>query len=127
MKTKKLTDEQILDKLLNADVELPSKEVFVKRLEIPLLIQGISETEIEKIQRKNTFKDKLNIEDFNLDYIVACIKKPDFNNERLLKKYSVSSAKEVLKRMFLPGELAQIKLIADELNGFEDSVEEIKN
>jgi hypothetical protein len=29
--------------------------------------------------------------------------------------------------MFLPGELAQIKLIADELNGFEDSVEEIKN
>lgn len=62
---------------------------------------------------------------------VASIKYPDLHNAELQDSYGVKSAEELLGRMLLPGEIAEAKTVAQEVNGYEidfdDLVDEAKN
>lgn len=62
---------------------------------------------------------------------VASVKYPDLHNAELQDSYKVKSAEELLSIMLLPGELADAKQFAQEVNGFDidfdDLVDEAKN
>lgn len=137
MNYENMTDEQILEKLLNADeAPIPEKTVFVKRLGIPITLKGISEKEIAALRNRYTYtvKGKRNgldtkefdSENFSLGLIAACTVKPNFKADALLNKYKASGPEEVLKRIFLPGELDQLSDVVYELCGFNDGIEEIE-
>jgi len=136
-KYKDMTDEQILEKLLNAEeAPIPQKTVYIKRLGIPVVLQGISEKQLATLRNKYTYTvrgkrgapdtKEFDSENFVLALIVACAVKPNFKDEALLNKYKASGPEEVLKRIFLPGELDQLADIVYELCGFNEGIEEIE-
>lgn len=61
----------------------------------------------------------------------ACITYPNLNDAELQDSYQVKSAEELLKRMLLPGEYADLQAKVMEINGYdmtiEDLVDEAKN
>ncbi|AEE95786.1 phage tail assembly chaperone [Mahella australiensis] len=132
-----MTDAQILEKLLNADeAPIPQRTVFIKRLGIPVVLQGISEKQLAALRNKYTYTirgkrggpdtKEFDSENFALALIAACAAKPNFKDEALLNKYKASGPEEVLKNIFLPGELDQLSNIVYELCGFDEGVEEIE-
>jgi hypothetical protein len=133
-KYKDMTDEQILEKLLDDTEEVPEKTIFIKRLGIPITLKALTEKQIAKIREKNTYPIKANgieiqqldEEGFKLSLIAACAVKPNFKSEKLLTKYKVSSAEEFLARKFLAGEIEQLVAIIYELNGYTNELEEIE-
>ena len=132
-----MTDDQILDKLLNADeAPIPEKTVLIKRLGIPITLKGISQKKIAKLRNRYTRTVKgrkgapdtkeVDSEEFVLALIVESTVKPNFNKEELFNKYKVSGPVELISRIFLPGELEQLSEVAYELCGYEDEFEEIE-
>lgn len=133
----KMTDAQILEKLLNAEeAPMPEKKVDIKRLGIPMVLKGIPEKQLAALRNKYTYTErgkrgmpdteKFDSENFTLALIAACTVKPNFKAEELLSKYKASGPEEVLKRIFLPGELDQLSNIIYDLCGYDNSVEEIE-
>ncbi len=133
-----MTDAQILEKLLNADeAPAPQRTVVIKRLGIPIVLQGISEKRLAALRNKYTYTirgrrggqdtKEFDSENFALGLVAACAVKPNFKDEALLNKYKASGPEEVLKNIFLPGELDQLSDIVYDLCGFDESIEEIED
>jgi hypothetical protein len=131
-----MTDAQILEKLLNAEeAPIPEKTVVIKRLGIPIVLKGISEKQLAALRNKYTHTErgkrgmpdteKFDSENFTLGLIAACTVKPNFKAEELLNKYQASGPEEVLKRIFLPGELEQLSDVVYDLCGYDTGIEEI--
>lgn len=81
--------------------------------------------------KKGMFMPETDYDLFNLKLAVATIKFPDLNNAELQNSYGVMGAENLLQKMLLPGELAKVKQIAAEVNGFDlelnELVEQAKN
>ncbi|BAQ11301.1 phage portal protein [Bacillus sp. OxB-1] len=81
--------------------------------------------------KKGMFMPETDFEKYALKNAVATIKFPDLNNAELQSSYGVMGAEALLQKMLLPGELTEVKKIAQEVNGFDvgmdDLVEEAKN
>lgn len=102
---------------ISGDEDTANRKASTKRMPVPgkkgLLIP---ETDFELYALKNA---------------VATIKFPDLNNADLQKSYGVMGAETLLQKMLLPGELTEVKKIAQSVNGFDigmdELVEEAKN
>lgn len=81
--------------------------------------------------KKGMFMPETDYDLFNLKLAVATIKFPDLNNAELQSSYGVMGAENLLQKMLLPGELAEVKQIVAEVNGFDlelnELVEQAKN
>lgn len=56
---------------------------------------------------------------------VTCIAYPNLNNAELQNSYGVHSGEELLKKMLLPGEYAELKNKIMEVNGYDLSMDEL--
>lgn len=129
-----LSEEQVLQRLLDADT-VPEKTVKIERLGIPVTLKGLRAKEVFRLREKYTMRkekrgqviEQLDDEGFNAAIIVAATVKPNWADPRLLSKYQASGPEEVVKRVFLAGELAQLGNIVLELSGFDTELEEVKN
>lgn len=132
-----MTDDQIMEKLMNAgEVPMPEVTVRIKRLNIPVTLRGISDKKVITLQNKYTYTvrgkrggndtEETNWDNFAIGLIVACTVKPDFKSQELMNQYQASGPEEVMKRIFLPGELRQLADVVYDLCGYNDSVEEVK-
>ncbi|NPV52219.1 MAG: hypothetical protein HPY71_01695 [Firmicutes bacterium] len=136
MDYEQLTDEQILERLLNAD-RVPQRTLFLKRLGIPLTLQALTTKQIYAIRERCTqvIKGKRGTPDreevdtrlFTVRVALASIVKPRFDDARLLEKYQASGPEEVIQRILLAGELDQIFAETLALSGFDEDLEELKN
>lgn len=102
-------------------------------------IDGQKEAEIRKSctkrvpipGRKGAFMPETDFDLFALKLAVETIKFPDLKNAELQASYGVMGAEALLQKMLLPGELSEVKKIAQEVNGFDleldELVEEAKN
>lgn len=81
--------------------------------------------------KKNVYMPETDFELYALKAAVATIKFPDLNNAELQNSYGVMGAEELLQKMLMPGELIEVKKIAQTVNGFDvgmdELVEEAKN
>lgn len=81
--------------------------------------------------KKNMLIPETDFDLYTLRIAVATVKFPDLNNKELQDSYGVMSAEQVIQKMLLPGELTEVKKIAQSVNGFDigldDLVEEAKN
>lgn len=57
--------------------------------------------------------------------IVASVSFPDLKNAELQKSYNVIGAEELLRKMLFPGEYATLVQQVQELNGFDQSMEDL--
>ncbi|MBA2943380.1 hypothetical protein HZF08_34480 [Paenibacillus sp. CGMCC 1.16610] len=129
-----LTDEQILQKLLEAD-QLPEKTVTIARFGIPILLRGLTGKQVftlrerctERADRRGVQTDRLDEEQFNVALIFAATVSPNWGDPRLLAKYQASSGEEVIKRILLAGELSALGDEVLDLSGFNTTLDEVKN
>ena len=130
-----LTDEEILQKLLDVDA-VPERTVSLKRLGIPVTIKGLTGKQIFSIRERCTITvsekrgrkhRELDEEAFNSALIAAATVKPNWGDTKLLTKYRASGAEEVIKRLLLAGEMAQLGDLVLEVSEFNTELEEVKN
>ena len=130
-----LTDEEILQKMLDVEAA-PERTVALKRIGIPVTLKGLTGKQVFSIRercmvtvtgkRGQTRRD-LDEEAFNGALIAAATVKPAWGDLKLTAKYRASSGEEVVKRMLLAGEIAQLGELVLDLSGFNTELEEVKN
>lgn len=130
-----LTDEEILQKLLDVDA-VPERTVSLKRIGIPVTIKGLTGKQIFSIRERCTITvsekrgrkhRELDEEAFNSALIATATVKPNWGDTKLLTKYRASGAEEVVKRLLLAGEMAQLGDLVLEVSEFNTELEEVKN
>lgn len=129
-----LTDEQILQRLLDAD-KLPERTVRLERLDIPVKLRGLTGKQVFNIRERCTERKekrgqtitRLDEEMFNVSLIAASTISPNWGNPQLINKFSASDAEEVIKRILLAGELSALGDIVLDLSGFNTELEDVKN
>jgi Phage XkdN-like protein. len=137
----------LIDKLLQVDArkltELPTKKHEVKRLsdvlktKFDLELSAIPAQRYAEIQKngvdfsnKGGFKD-IKVYDMQTLTLIDGIKEPSLKNPELLKHFGAVTPKELVGKLFLAGEIADIYAEIQELSGYEtdkdEADEEIKN
>lgn len=102
---------------VTADEDAALRKSATKRVQVP--------------GKKNLYQPETDYELYVLKLATACVKFPDLNNVELQNSYGVMGAENLLKKMLLPGEYAELTKIVQEVNGFDipmdELVEEAKN
>lgn len=130
----------------NAEQAETVKEVISTRFKdekgnpIPFEFKSISRDHDKEIRKsctkrtrvkKGSYQNELDQDTYLEKFIAACIVFPNLKDAELQKSYGVMGDVELLKKMLLPGELADASLVAQEINGYDkdmnDLVEEAKN
>ena len=137
----------LLDKLLAADAgkltQKPTKKYKVKRLskemktEFELELVALAPKRYAEIQRQSVeLSKKGDIKDFDVFdmqvlTIIDGVKEPSLKDKKLLDHFSVITPKELIAKLFLSGEIADIYNEINVLSGYEKDEEkvdeEIKN
>lgn len=152
--TKKLNTEEsvetkeavnILDLLLGSDIgeiKLPTKQMEIVRLSelygtpFVVTVSALSPEKYEEVQDMAvSIKGKdADIEITLLQLLVVMegvvdpSGKPMFKNKELMQKFKASTPKELIRKILLSGEVANIYTEISNLSGFGDnSVKEVKN
>lgn len=131
----------LTEMLLSSDIsefKVPEKELEIKRLtslyKQPFIItfRAIRPDEEEEIQRDcmTINKDGVEVDSSRMKYLTVakCLLSPDVRNKELQKKFNAENHMELLKRLFLIGEVSAVYEQIQELSGYgKDKVEEVKN
>jgi hypothetical protein len=129
-----LTEEQILQRLLDADT-VPERTVKLERLGIPIRLRGLTGKQVYAIRERCTDRqnkrgqvtERLDMEQFNTALIAAATVAPNWGDAKLLAKYNASGPEEVVKRVLLAGELDALGDVVLDLSGFNTELDEVKN
>ena len=130
----------------NAEVTTNIKEIISTRFKdskgsvIPFEFRALNSEEDKNIKKscmkkvkmkKGVYQDELDIDTYTCKFLAASIVFPDLKNEELQKSYGVIGEVDLLRTMLLPGEFTEASLIAQSINGYNksmnDLVEEAKN
>jgi hypothetical protein len=134
MDFEQLTEEQVLERLLNADA-IPERIVRLERLGIPVRLRGLTGKQVysirerctERRERRGQTLERLDEELFNVSLIAASTVSPNWGDAKLLAKYGASGPEEVIKRLLLAGELSALGDVVLDLSGFNTELEDVKN
>lgn len=134
MEMEALTEEQVLQRLLDADT-LPERTVRLERLGIPVRLRGLTGKQVYSIRERCTERrekrgqtvERLDEELFNVSLIAASTLTPNWGDAKLLAKYEASGPEEVIKRLLLAGELSALGDVVLDLSGFNTELEDVKN
>jgi len=123
--------------LKNVEQGETERKIELDRFKAPFVIQAISEEENARLRKGSTLKRRAKggnfVADLDTDQyvdklVLRCIKVPDMENAQLQESYgTVGDAAATLKAMLRPGEYATLSQAIQNLNGFDEDVEEIRN
>lgn len=135
----------IIDKLLQMDsaklTEMPTKEIEIQRLTeimgepFKIKCQAIDGERYADIQRSAVDLNKkggiknLNLFDMQVLTVIDGIVEPSMKDSKLIKHFGCATPKDMVKKLFLAGEIAEISNVVTELSGYdktEDDEEEVK-
>jgi len=125
-----MTEEDIIS-ILAEERPLPTRDVLIDRLGIVITLteKDISKTRKDcthvKKARGGRKEKELDSEEFDIALIEKSAIKPDFNSQKLLKALNLSGGREVIRRKFLAGEIAQLGENVLDLSGFDDELEDV--
>lgn len=135
----------LIDKLLQMDnktlTEMPKREVEVPRLTQVLgepfkvvcqAIDGERYADIQKasidLNRKGGVRN-INLFDMQVLTVIDGVVEPSLKDKKLLQHFNCVAPKELVKKLFLAGEIAELSNVVTELSGYdktEEDEEEIK-
>ena len=134
----------LIDKLLQMDkaklMEIPTKEVEFPRLSeltggaFKVKCKAIDGERYADIQRSAIDLNKkgalrnINLYEMQVLTLIEGVVEPSMKDERLLGYFGVVTPKELVKKLFLAGEIAELSNVITELSGYEktEDEEEIK-
>lgn len=96
---------------VGGDVDASIRKECTRRVPVPM--------------KKGLTMPELDGNRYSLKLAIATIKYPDLNNMELQNSYGAMDAEQLIQKMLLPGELAKVKEIAQEVNGFDLSMDEL--
>lgn len=118
----------VLQVLLSREKELPvqEKEFKIRRLcrkgEEPVVftLRSLSYNRVAELKR-------IGGDDMKLHIVLAGVKAPDLKSQDLLDHYGAATPLELLKLMFLPGEIEDLCIEIEKLSGYRtDTLEAVK-
>lgn len=130
----------LIDKLLQMDkaklMEMPIKEVELPRLSEVLgepfkvtcrAIDGERYADIQRsaidLNKKGALRN-INLYEMQVLTLIEGVVEPSMKDERLLGYFGVVTPKELVKKLFLAGEIAELSNVITELSGYEKSEDE---
>ena len=126
-------DVDVIEKLLQLGDEKITRTIYLKRLDLVLTIRPITTKEMFELRRRCTYRnprtkdETYDIEKEQLGIIVIGTVSPNWKDERLLSKYNVLTGEDVVRRVLLPGEVVAVAYEIQDLSGFNEEVEDVKN
>jgi len=125
-------EEEVLRKLIQAKNEIPKKKVFLKRLGVEITLRALKSTEIFYARERSTIRlkngqEKFDNEKFYCLVVAQAIESPNLKDKKLLEAYNAITPEEVVKELFLSGELIQLADIVLDISGYNEEIEDIKN
>lgn len=133
----------LTSKLLQLDAKKvatkPTKQFEIERLSrlakepIVFTCQALDGEVWNDIQRKSIdISKKGNLKDVRVFemHLMTCVEgiiDPDLKDKKLLEHYGVATPKDLLKKILLPGEIADLNNVISELSGYETDDDDIKN
>ncbi len=134
----------LIDKLLQMDkarlMEMPTKEVEMPRLSGVLgetfkvkckAIDGERYADIQRsaidLNKKGGLRN-INLYEMQVLTVIEGVVEPSLKDERLLAYFGCVTPKELVKKLFLAGEIAELSNVITELSGYDkvDDEEEVK-
>ena len=134
----------LIDKLLQMDkaklTEMPNREIEIPRLSQVLgeafkvkcrAIDGERYADIQRsaidLNKKGALRN-INLYEMQVLTLIEGVVEPSMKDERLLGYFGVVTPKELVKKLFLAGEIAELSNVITELSGYEktEDEEEIK-
>lgn len=121
----------VLDLLLRSDVpdvqaKLPTCRCKVNRLselvgkDVVFTLQALPYGRVQDIRELSR--------DSEVAILLAGCVEPDLKNEELLKKFGAPTPAELVKKMLLPGEVADLSMEVERLSGYRrTTIETLKN
>ena len=131
--------DNMMDMLLSTDVKnlkRPRVEKEVKRLSEALGAPFVLELEALTVDEFSDIHElsvdsktgSANANQMKAHTIVKAVKNIDFSDKDLLKKYEAYSSRDLVTKLFLPGEIALLYNSIAEIGGFhKDAVKTVKN
>ena len=135
----------LIDKLLQMDnktiTEMPKREVEVLRLTqvlgepFKVVCQAIDGERYADIQKASIDLNKkggvrnINLFDMQVLTVIDGVVEPSLKDKKLLQHFDCVTPKELVKKLFLAGEIAELSNVITELSGYdktEEDEEEIK-
>jgi hypothetical protein len=134
-----ISEEETLRRLLAVD-EVPKGRARLPRLGITVYMKGLLSKEVNSAREQcTTYREvkrngrvveripEIDNADYSAKLIVMATESPKWGAPELLKKYSASSAEQVVHRLLLAGEIEILSNMVLKLSGFEEGIDEIKN
>lgn len=134
----------LIDKLLQMDkaklMEMPTKEVEMPRLTEMLgesfkvkckAIDGERYADIQRsaidLNKKGGLRN-INLYEMQVLTVIDGVVEPSMKDQRLLAYFGCATPKELVKKLFLAGEIAELSNVITELSGYDktDDEEEVK-
>ena len=134
----------LIDKLLQMDkaklMEMPTKEVEMPRLTEMLgetfnvkckAIDGERYADIQRsaidLNKKGGLRN-INLYELQVLTVIDGVVEPSMKDQRLLAYFGCVTPKELVKKLFLAGEIAELSNVITELSGYDkaDDEEEVK-
>lgn len=134
----------LIDKLLQMDksklMEMPTREVEMPRLSQVLgenftvkcrAIDGERYADIQRsaidLNKKGGLRN-INLYEMQVLTVIDGVVEPSLKDERLLAYFGCVTPKELVKKLFLAGEIAELSNVITELSGYDksDDEEEVK-
>ena len=130
----------LIDKLLQMDkaklMEVPTKEVEISRLPKAFrepfkvkckAIDGERYADIQRsaidLNKKGALRN-INLYEMQVLTIIEGVVEPSMKDERLLGYFGVVTPKELVKKLFLSGEIAELSNVITELSGYDKTEDE---
>ena len=130
----------LIDKLLQMDkaklMEMPTREVEMPRLSeltgesFKVKCKAIDGERYADIQRSAIDLNKkgalrnINLYEMQVLTLIEGVVEPSMKDERLIGYFGVVTPKELVKKLFLAGEIAELSNVITELSGYEKSEDE---
>lgn len=128
---------KLQDFLMEAEIGEVQTEVPIAPFPFPFVVRSITEAknkEIRKTCQKVSFDKKTRQKQIETDtdlynsrLVVACCVEPNFKDAALQEKYGVRGAEDLIDKILNPGQFTDLLLAVQEINGFTDDVNELRD
>lgn len=128
---------KLQDFLMEQEIGEVQTEVQIAPFPFPFTIRSISEAENKAIRKscqkiefdKKTRQKRVDTDTdlYNSRLVVACCVEPNFKDAALQEKYGVRGAEALIDKILKPGQYTDLLLAVQEINGFTDDVNELRD
>ena len=128
---------KLQDFLMESEIGEVTTEVTIAPFPFPFVVKSITEADNKAIRKtcqkvgfdKKTRQKQIETDTdlYNSRLVVACCTEPNFKDAALQDKYGVRGAEDLINKILNPGQFTDLLLAVQEINGFTDDVNDLRD